>query len=158
MTPSHKISLRVNGEEASVDVPARWSLAETLREELQLSGTKVGCEQGICGTCTVLLDGAPVRSCLVFAVQAEGRDVETIEGLLGDPLLVTLQDSFMAESAFQCGFCTSGFLVLAYAFARELEAAPTRERIREALSANICRCTGYQGLVDAVARATEPPV
>jgi carbon-monoxide dehydrogenase small subunit len=151
-----RISLRVNGSSYAIDVEPRRNLADALREDCGLTGTHVGCEHGVCGACTVLLDGAPVRSCLMFAVQAEGKAVRTVEGLAesrdGGETLHPLQQAFWEHHGLQCGFCTPGFLMLA---AGVLEAEPeiSDEDLRHALSSNLCRCTGYQNIVKAVRAA-----
>jgi carbon-monoxide dehydrogenase small subunit len=145
----HLLSLTVNGAEEEVVVEPRRTLADVLRHDLRRTGTHVGCEHGVCGACTVLLDGAPVRACLVFAVQAEGADVRTVESLDTDGQLNDLQQAFSDHHGLQCGFCTPGFLMLAEGVLAESPDAG-REEIREALSANLCRCTGYQTIVDAV--------
>jgi aerobic carbon-monoxide dehydrogenase small subunit len=143
----------VNGEPVSIDAEPRRTLADALREDLGLTGTHLGCEHGVCGACTVLVDGEPVRSCLMFAVQADGCSVTTVEGLAGsDGTLHPLQRAFCAHHGLQCGFCTPGMLMSAlYLLNREAE--PSRERIRDELSGNICRCTGYTGIIDAVGAA-----
>jgi aerobic carbon-monoxide dehydrogenase small subunit len=143
----------VNGEPVSIDAEPRRTLADALRENLGLTGTHLGCEHGVCGACTVLVDGEPVRSCLIFAVQADGCSVTTVEGLAGsDGALHPLQRAFCAHHGLQCGFCTPGMLMSAlYLLNREPE--PSRERIRDELSGNICRCTGYTGIIDAVEAA-----
>jgi aerobic carbon-monoxide dehydrogenase small subunit len=143
----HDIRLVVNGEEHRVGVPARRLLSDALRHDLRLTGTHVGCEIGVCGACTVLLDGEPVRSCLVLAVQADGAQVETVEGL-GPPSgpLHPLQEAVSRHRALQCGFCTPGFLMLGEGWLRR---GASREDARECVSANHCRCTGYTGLVAA---------
>jgi carbon-monoxide dehydrogenase small subunit len=144
------IKLTVNDEPVVGSVEARRTLADFLREDLGLHGTKIGCEHGVCGACTVLLDGEPVLSCLLFAVQAHGRSVGTIEGASGrDGALSPVQEAFRRNHALQCGFCTPGFVLTATAFL-DLNPAPTEDQVREALSGNICRCTGYDGLVKAV--------
>lgn len=143
------INLAVNGAVYSIDVIARRSLADVIRRDLRLTGTTVGCETGHCGTCTVLLDGEPVRSCLVLAVQADGHTVQTVESLARDNTPSALQRAFSENAALQCGFCTPGMLVLATALLRD-ESTPSRERIGEYMSANLCRCTGYRSIVDAV--------
>lgn len=146
----HTITLTVNGAQRTGLAPARTTLVDFLRDTLRLTGTHVGCEHGICGACSVLLDGEPVRACLLFAVQAEGRSVTTVEGLAGkDGKLSLLQDSFCEAHALQCGYCTPGMLIASHALL-EAEPDPTEARIREALSGNLCRCTGYQQIVDAV--------
>ena len=150
MKDQHLVTLTVNGREYERVVESRRTLADTLREDLGLTGTHLGCEHGICGACTVLLDGEPVRACLVFGVQADGRDVRTVEGLAVDGELNDLQQAFSRHHGLQCGFCTPGFLMLAEAY---LATGPEADRaeVREVVSANLCRCTGYQGIVDAVA-------
>jgi aerobic-type carbon monoxide dehydrogenase small subunit (CoxS/CutS family) len=145
----HSVRLTVNARAHEIAVESRRTLADVLRHDLGYTGTHLGCEHGICGACTVLLDGLPVRSCLVFGVQADGREVETVEGLESDGRLNPLQEAFSAHHALQCGFCTPGFLMLATAFLRE-NLDPTEEEVREAMSSNLCRCTGYQGIVEAV--------
>lgn len=149
----HDIAVTVNGERKRARVEARKTLADFVREECGLTGTHLGCEHGVCGACTVLLAGAAVRACLVFAVQADGAEVTTVEGLGGDDGVLSLvQEAFRAEHGLQCGFCTPGFVVSVTAFLRDTP-KPTETEIREALSGNICRCTGYQGVVRAVQRA-----
>jgi aerobic carbon-monoxide dehydrogenase small subunit len=150
--PPVAVSLRVNGRREVGLAEPRVTLAEFLREELGLTGTHVGCEQGVCGACTVVVDGAAVRSCLMFAVQAEGCDVETVEGLGGDDGLHPLQQAFWDAQAVQCGFCTPGFLMTALVALRE-RAEWDRAALRERLGGNLCRCTGYQTIVDAVLAA-----
>lgn len=145
----HQIAMNINGLPYKVRVEARRTLVDVLRHDLGLHGTHVGCEHGICGACTVLMDGQPVRACLTFGVQADGTEIETVEGLAEDGELNDLQQAFSRHHALQCGFCTPGFLMLATAFLRE-NAAPNDEEMREALSSNLCRCTGYQGIVEAV--------
>jgi carbon-monoxide dehydrogenase small subunit len=147
------ISLTVNGVERELEVETRRLLSDALRADLGLTGTHVGCEHGVCGCCTVLLDGRPVRSCLVLAVQAAGGDVRTIEGLAEpDGTLSPLQRAFKSEHALQCGFCTPGFLMTASSFYRDA-AQMSDEEIREALGGQLCRCTGYVGIVRAVRAA-----
>jgi carbon-monoxide dehydrogenase small subunit len=148
-----RIELTVNGEQRRLDIEARKTLADVLREDCVLTGTHLGCEHGVCGACTVLLDGDAVRSCLLFAVQADGSDIVTVEGLGGpDGELSRVQDAFRAEHGLQCGFCTPGFVVSGTALLRD-NAQPTEDEIRDALAGNLCRCTGYQGIVRAVQRA-----
>jgi len=149
MTADQNLSLTVNGEEQCLHVSARNTLTEVLREQLGLTGTKHGCELGECGACTVLLDGKPVLSCLVLAMECAGRSVETIEGMKKGLHLHPLQASFVNHGGTQCGYCTPGVLLTANALLRE-EPDADRERIREALSGNLCRCTGYQQIVDSV--------
>ena len=144
------ISLSVNGAPADGLVEARKTLADFIREELELTGTKLGCEQGVCGACTVLLDGQAVRSCLLFAVQCEGAEVTTVEGLAADPDFDRVRQAFSDNHALQCGFCTPGMLVTTKALLPTLDGSSDETRIREGLSGNICRCTGYQGIVEAV--------
>jgi carbon-monoxide dehydrogenase small subunit len=147
------IEMTVNGERRRGAVEARLTLADYLREQCALTGTHLGCEHGVCGACTVLLDGEAVRSCLLFAVQANGGDVTTIEGLGGaDGALSTVQDAFRSEHGLQCGFCTPGFVVSVTALLNE-NPHPSETEIREALSGNLCRCTGYQGIIRAVQTA-----
>ncbi|WP_420437043.1 (2Fe-2S)-binding protein [Candidatus Poriferisocius sp.] len=144
------LTLHVNGEQHNVDVEPRRTLADTLRENCGLTGTHLGCEQGVCGACTVLIDGDPVRSCLVFAVQAEDCEISTVESLAGDDLeLHPLQEAFSVHHALQCGFCTPGFLMLAQGILRRQPDIDDDE-LREALSSNLCRCTGYQTIIEAV--------
>ena len=151
----HEVSLTVNGRAVEGRVPARLTLVDFLRDELRLTGTHVGCEHGVCGACSVLLDGRPVRSCLLFAVQADGCDIVTVEGLAPDPEgLSILQDSFWELHALQCGYCTPGMLIAAHALLAH-NPNPTAHEIREAIGGNICRCTGYKQIVDAVALAAE---
>lgn len=147
------VEMTVNGERRRGVVEARMTLADFLREQCALTGTHLGCEHGVCGACTVLLEGEAVRACLMFAVQADGGEVTTIEGLGGpDGALSPVQDAFRAEHGLQCGFCTPGFVVSVTALLRE-NPQPSEADIREALSGNLCRCTGYQGIVRAVQRA-----
>lgn len=148
-------SLRVNGVPRRAHLPPRLTLADYLRTHLQLTGTHLGCEHGVCGACTVLVDGEAVRACLVFAVQADGAEVTTVEGLAGpDGQLSGVQAAFRDHHGLQCGFCTPGFVVSVTAFLRE-HPHPTDEQIRTALSGNLCRCTGYQGIVHAVRAAAQ---
>jgi carbon-monoxide dehydrogenase small subunit len=145
----HAVRLTVNGAERQARVMPRLLLADLLREEFGLTGTHLGCEHGACGACTVLVDGEPVRSCLLFAVQANGCRVDTVEGLAGaDGALHPLQEAFRTRHALQCGFCTPGMLMTLTAYLRE-HSSPTESDIREILSGNLCRCTGYQNIVQA---------
>src|SRR5580692_3055895 len=146
----HPIALTVNGRRHELTVEARRTLADMLRHDLGYTGTHLGCEHGICGACTVILDGAPVRACLVFGVQADGAGVRTVEGLAEGEQLSDLQQSFRDHPALQCGFCTPGFLMLAEAYLAEADAVVTEERIRELVASNLCRCTGYQGIIEAI--------
>jgi carbon-monoxide dehydrogenase small subunit len=144
------ITLVVNGEERSARVEPRRSLADLLRSDLLLTGTHVGCEHGVCGACTVLVDGEPVRACLMLGVQAQGHEVTTIEGLAADPVGQAVQEAMREAHAFQCGFCTPGFLTAITALLRESGPRLTRTEIREQISGNLCRCSGYEPIVDAV--------
>src|SRR3954453_14118559 len=143
------ITVSVNGAARAASVEARKTLADFLRDDLDLTGTHVGCEHGVCGACTVIVDGRAVRSCLMLAVQAAGSEVTTIEGLAPDGVLGPLQQAMRDSHSFQCGFCTPGFVMQASAFLRPPPDAGEQE-IREALSVNICRCTGYQSIIDGV--------
>ena len=150
-----EVQIRVNGTVRPATVAPRLTLADFLRERCGLTGTHLGCEHGVCGACTVLLDGAAVRSCLVFAVQVDGQDVTTIEAMgADDGGLSPLQSAFREHHGLQCGFCTPGFVVTATAFLAE-HPDPTEAEVREALSGNLCRCTGYQGIVAAVLAAAD---
>lgn len=149
-----EIQLTVNGAPRAAPTEPRKTLADFLREDLLLTGTHVGCEHGVCGACTVLVDGTAVRACLMLAVQADGATVTTIEGLASDGSLNPLQDAFWESHSFQCGFCTPGFAMQATELLRE-SPAPTEQEIREALSGNICRCTGYESIVNGVLLAAE---
>ena len=149
------VRVTVNGRVCEGQIEPRASLAEFLRDDLDLTGTHVGCEHGVCGACTVLLDEEPVRSCLMLAVQADGRTILTVEGIAGpDGTLHPLQQAFMDKHGLQCGFCTPGILVTALAYLRE-HPSPTDDEIREMLAGNLCRCTGYHFIVDAVAEAAK---
>jgi carbon-monoxide dehydrogenase small subunit len=146
------VRLTVNGRSCEATVEVRTSLADFLREHLDLTGTHVGCEHGVCGACTVLLEGAPVRACLLLAVQCEGASVTTVEGLADGERLHPLQEAFWAHHGLQCGFCTPGILLTARALLEE-NPAPTVDEIREAIGGNLCRCTGYHFIVEAIAAA-----
>lgn len=154
MKDQHLVTLRVNGREHELLVESRKTLADVLRTDLGLTGTHLGCEHGICGACTVLMDGEPVRACLVFGVQADGHELRTVESLAEGEELNDLQQAFSRHHGLQCGFCTPGFLMLAEAYLAT-EPDPHREEVREVVSANLCRCTGYQGIVDAVCEVAE---
>jgi carbon-monoxide dehydrogenase small subunit len=143
------ISLRVNGEDVHERIEARKTLVDFLREDLGLTGSHIGCEHGVCGACTVLLDGAVVRGCLVLAVQCEGAQVETIEGVSDSEAIADLQEAFQRRNALQCGFCTPGMLIGAHVLLGR-GGVPSRDAIRDHLSGNYCRCTGYQAIVDAI--------
>ena len=147
---THSITVTVNSQAYTRQVEARLLLSDFIRHELLLTGTHVGCEHGVCGACTVLLDGEPVRSCLMFAVQADGHTITTVEGLSSDlERLHPLQQAFWEAHGLQCGFCTPGFLMTLVPFL-EANPTPTEAEVREAISGNLCRCTGYQHIVDAV--------
>ena len=147
------IEVKVNGQLTRAAVEPRLTLADFLRERCQLTGTHLGCEHGVCGACTVILDGQAVRSCLVFAVQADGGEITTVEGIAGpDGTLSPVQQAFREHHGLQCGFCTPGFVTSVTAFLRD-NPSPTDEEIRAALSGNLCRCTGYQGILAAVRAA-----
>src|SRR5579864_607911 len=150
----HVVHLTVNGEAHEVLVEPRRSLADVLREDLDLTGTHVGCEHGVCGACTVLVDGLAVRSCLMLAVQAGGTNITTIEGLERDGEMHLLQEAFRDSHSFQCGFCTPGFVMTALALLEEGRPLSEAE-LRDELSGNICRCTGYQSIVEGVQLAAE---
>ena len=147
-----RVSFELNGKPVEVEVEPRMHLADCLREELRLTGTHLGCEHGVCGACTVMIDGEAVRSCLVLAVQAEGSAVTTVEGLSTEESLTPLQTAFRKHHALQCGFCTPGMLITAHALLSEAPDADA-DRIRTALSGNLCRCTGYVPIVEAVLEA-----
>jgi carbon-monoxide dehydrogenase small subunit len=143
------VRMTVNGEPVECDVEPCIALADFLRDSLKLTGTHLGCEHGVCGSCTILLDGAPVRSCLMLAVQADGCKLTTVEGLGSPGTLHPLQRAFAETHALQCGFCTPGLLMTAYALLQE-NPAPTRQEVREAIAGNLCRCTGYNGIVEGI--------
>ena len=151
----HRVTVTVNGQQREHVVESRRTLADFLREECELTGTHLGCEHGVCGACTVVMDGEAVRACLLFAVQADGAEVVTIEGLGGpDGSLSTVQEAFRAEHGLQCGFCTPGSVVTVTQLLTE-NPDPSDAEIREGISGNLCRCTGYQGIIKAVRRAAE---
>ena len=147
---SRQVKMVVNGSEVEATVEPRRLLADFLREDVSLYGTHLGCEHGVCGACTVLVDGEPVRSCLMLAVQADATEITTVEGLADDDGLHPLQQAFSDHHALQCGFCTPGFLLASLYLLRERPELDDETEIREALSGNLCRCTGYQNIVDAV--------
>ncbi|WP_203883143.1 (2Fe-2S)-binding protein [Planotetraspora kaengkrachanensis] len=151
---AHAVTLTVNGVLHQVTVPARRLLSDCLRHDLGLTGTHVGCEHGVCGACTVLLDGEPIRSCLTFAVTVDGHEITTVEGLAEGGALSPVQRAFTECHGLQCGFCTPGFLCTVTAFLRD-NRTPTDEEVLEAVSGNLCRCTGYQNIIKAVHRAAE---
>ncbi len=152
MTDHRKIALTVNGKTYEREVETRLNLADFLRHELELTGTHIGCEHGVCGACTVLVDGRSVRSCLMLAVQAAGCEIATVEGLGTPDNLHPLQQAFWEHHGLQCGFCTSGMLMTIVEFLRD-HPAPSESEVREAISGNLCRCTGYQGIVEATLAA-----
>jgi len=149
----HEITLTVNGETLPVDVSPNDVLLDTLRTQVGVKSPKIGCERGDCGSCTVLLDGANVRSCLILAIEVDGHHITTVEGLSNDGLSA-LQEELIAASSFQCGFCAPG-IVLVAAELLEHDPEPTRDQVREAISGNLCRCTGYDPIVDAVLALAE---
>ena len=151
----HDIELSVNGTTYRGSVESRMLLSDYLRHELRLAGTHVGCEHGVCGACTVLMDGAPIRSCLMLAVQANAHELSTVEGLTADgDKLHPIQEAMRDHHGLQCGYCTPGILMTMTAFLKE-NTAPSEDQVREALSGNLCRCTGYQNIVDAMLAAAE---
>ena len=151
---SVEVAVTVNGQQRCAGVDARRTLADFLRHDLGLTGTHLGCEHGVCGSCTVLVDGASARSCLMLAVQAAGTEITTIEGLAVDGELNHLQQAMSDSHGFQCGFCTPGFMMTATELLRE-NPRPSEAQVREAISGNVCRCTGYQSIVDGILRAAE---
>jgi aerobic carbon-monoxide dehydrogenase small subunit len=158
VTETVEVRLRVNGEVYTAHVEPRKTLVDVLRDDLELTGTHVGCEHGVCGACTVLIDGESARSCLMFAVQVRDSEVLTIEGLSEDGNLNTLQQAMWENHGFQCGFCTPGFLMQITALLND-NPTPSEDEIREALSGNICRCTGYQSIVNgALSAAGQAPI
>lgn len=152
--PRTEIELTVNGRERTDRVEPRLKLSDYLRSECGLDGVRVGCEHGVCGACTVLVDGEPIKSCLMYGVQADGKEVETVEGLADGGALHPIQQAYHEEHALQCGFCTSGFVMMTKALLEE-NPDPTDDEIEAALNGNLCRCTGYQPIYDAVHRASE---
>ena len=152
MEATHSIHLTVNGTIYERTVAVRMTLADFLREELNLTGTHLGCEHGVCGACTILYNGTAVRSCLMLAVQADGAELMTVEGLAQGDTLHPLQQAFQEHHALQCGFCTPGLLMTAYALLQETP-HPSRDEVREAIAGNICRCTGYAPIVQAIVQA-----
>ena len=154
MTDSHTITVTVNGARIEKSVEPRMLLSDFIRHELMLAGTHVGCEHGVCGACTILYDGFPARSCLMFAVQADGHEIATVEGLSKGETLHPLQQAMHEKHGLQCGYCTPGILMTMSAFL-DNNPSPDEHSVREALSGNLCRCTGYQHIVDAVLLAAE---
>ena len=149
MTNKINITLDINSHQYDVRVEARQTLVDVIRQDCELTGTHIGCEQGVCGSCTVVIDGAAVRSCLMFAVQAEGKKIRTIEGMAGENELHPIQRAFTENHALQCGFCTPGFIMLIEAYLEQIP-TPTDEEIIDVLSSNLCRCTGYQNIIKAL--------
>jgi len=154
MSAKEAITLRINGRDHAVSVEPRKTLADTIREDCEQTGTHIGCEHGICGACTVLVGGEPVRSCLMFAVQAAGKAIRTVEGLADGDKLHPMQQAFMDHHGLQCGFCTPGFLMLAVGVL-EREPNISDEDLVDVLSSNLCRCTGYQNIINAVRAAAK---
>ena len=154
MSTTHRIRVTVNGTSYEREVEARLTLADFLREELDLTGTHLGCEHGVCGACTILYNGEAMRSCLLLAVQADGAQLQTVEGLAQDDTLHPLQRAFHEQHALQCGFCTPGFLMTGVAFLHATP-HPTEAQVREAISGNICRCTGYMPIVQAILQTSQ---
>jgi aerobic-type carbon monoxide dehydrogenase small subunit (CoxS/CutS family) len=152
MTDLHPITLTVNGREYRLAVEPRRLLVDVLRDDFGLTGTHIGCEHGVCGTCTVLLDGASIRSCITLAVQADGSEIRTVEGLADGAVLHPLQEEFWDKQGLQCGYCTPGMLVRACELLEQTP-DPTAEQVREGIASNLCRCTGYQYIVEAVLAA-----
>ena len=153
MEATRSIRLSVNGTVHERNVAVRMTLADFLREELNLTGTHLGCEHGVCGACTILYDGAAVRACLMLAVQADGAELMTVEGLAQGDTLHPLQQAFQDHHALQCGFCTPGFLMTAYALLQETP-YPSRDEVKEAIAGNLCRCTGYAPIIQAIVHAS----
>jgi aerobic carbon-monoxide dehydrogenase small subunit len=154
VTTIHKIQVKVNGKDYERTVESRLLLSDFIRHELCLSGTHVGCEHGLCGACTILFDGLPMRSCLMFAVQADGHEVHTVESLGTPEKMHPLQEAFSEKHALQCGFCTPGFLMSLVPFLDQ-HPNPTEEEIRDAIDGNLCRCTGYKNMIEAVQLAAQ---
>jgi carbon-monoxide dehydrogenase small subunit len=154
MTSTHRIHVTVNGASYEREIESRLTLADFLREELDLTGTHLGCEHGVCGACTILYNGEAMRSCLLLAVQADGAELQTVEGLAQGDVLHPLQRAFHEHHALQCGFCTPGFLMTGVAFLRDTP-TPTEAQVREAISGNICRCTGYMPIVQAILQTSQ---
>lgn len=149
-----KVSFQLNGKDIEVEAPDNRALLDLLRDDLGVKSVKKGCENGECGACTVLLDGAPVTSCLVLAPQVEGRTVTTIDGLEDDPFMVKLRQAFLEDGAIQCGFCTPGMLISSYALLKG-NPKPTADEVKKAIEGNLCRCTGYVAIIKAILHASE---
>lgn len=149
-----RITLTLNGRKVSAEVEPRTSLADFIREQRRLTGTHLGCEHGVCGACTILIDGKPARSCIALAVSCDGADVRTVEGLADDPVMAVVREAFHVEHGLQCGFCTPGMLITARDIVTRRGELSDRE-VRVELSGNLCRCTGYEGIVRAVRRAAQ---
>ena len=149
-----KVNFQLNGQDIEVEAPDNRSLLDLLRDDLGVKSVKKGCENGECGACTVLLDAAPVTSCLVLAPQVEGRTVTTIDGLEDDPFMVKLRQAFLEDGAIQCGFCTPGVLISSYALLRG-NPNPTADEVKKAIEGNLCRCTGYVAIIKAILHASE---
>ncbi len=149
-----KVSFQLNGKDIEVEAPDNRALLDLLRDDLGVKSVKKGCENGECGACTVLLDGAPVTSCLVLAPQIEGRTVTTIDGLEDDPFMVKLRQAFLEDGAIQCGFCTPGMLISSYALLKG-NPKPTADEVKKAIEGNLCRCTGYVAIIKAILHASE---
>ncbi len=154
MSVKQTVRLKVNGDVYNLEIPAHRTLLSVIRDEIGLTGTKEGCGTGDCGACTVLLDGKPVNACLVLAVEARDREVTTIEGVAGDGALHPVQQAFVEKGAVQCGFCTPGMVLSAVALLKE-NPRPSRDQVKHAIAGNLCRCTGYVRIVDAVVAAAE---
>lgn len=152
MPPTIPMALTVNGVRYELTVEPRWLLVDVLRDTLGLTGTHIGCEHGVCGTCTVMVNGETVRACLMLAIGADGADIMTVEGLSSTEELHPLQEAFREAQGLQCGFCTPGMLMIAYELLRG-NPAPSEAQIRDTISANLCRCTGYQGIIEAISLA-----
>ena len=152
--PTEEVSLTINGESVTDEIQPRLKLSDYLRRNQDLRGVRVGCEHGVCGACTVLMDGDPIKACLVYAVQAHGAEIETVEGLANDDGLHPIQEAFHQEHALQCGFCTSGFVMATKALLAD-EPDPEKEDVKKGLADNICRCTGYENIYSAVYRAAD---
>jgi len=149
-----KVSFQLNGQDIEVEAPGNRALLDLLRDDLGVKSVKKGCENGECGACTVLLDGAPITSCLVLAPQVEGKTVTTVDGLEDDPFMVKLRQAFLEDGAIQCGFCTPGMLISSYALLKG-NPKPTADEVKKAIEGNLCRCTGYVAIIKAILHASE---